>query len=1285
MLKQKSFSEVMAFNHWQLRGLLCILVFSLAASNYKVVFIGHLKVQDQESSFKTIDDFLENDRVENFTSIVLLDGVTNISTTLSISKVHDVSITGNDTRVYCLGNNSGLVFRLASNIQIIGVSFLNCGSVQDSTSTDFRIPSGSATLHLKSALYFHYCTNISITSATFENNTGIAVVIYDSKGTIVISECTFRGNKVAAEDRERIGGGGGVHIEITSCPVGFADSCNVSQYGVDVDNSLYVIQHCAFTENIGSTLLSAVSSYISLEPGHKQGLGRGGGLYTKIGRSAFNISVTISDCSFTRNNAVFGGGVFVIMENSARNNTVTVEDCNVTDNVARESGGGVYMLYASRSPEMRNNIYSATGITFKNNSAKYHGGMFFMNVFKGTGRYNNMQMSRCDWIENSAFYGAALGVVSRSGISYEDQTIELDSCSFSRNIIVPQRYTIDYVVHSLNKRAVVSVSFEYLSFRGNVTFEDNIGSALWVMDSVVKFLPSTFVLFANNCGHQGGAIGLIGNSLMLVNSDSQFHFQNNTAVVHGGAMFLKSHDERNPYSIASAACPLQFEGEYAKREGNVSFYFVNNTAGVSGNSIYFTTLDSCVYLCTHNTSTVLNVTNVFKCIGELHYNGSSKDEFSTFNYNFRIAPNTSYMTNGTILAVPGRLFELSVGVVDQLNNLLDAVYIAEIDPLNGSSAIYVDQASKCVSDSMLRVYGSPNSRGVLKLVNKGFFRFSVELNITLLPCPPAYESKFTTVNNVPVQSCECIVINSNLYQGIYCGNDADELRAYLIHGYWAGYVSNTNTAVQGSDNFFISLCPTGFCDYYNKTEFKRHYLIPSMTSLEVSKQQMEDFVCGLQRRGVLCGECRPNWSVYFHSPEYRCYPDKLCSMGWLFYIVSELMPLTILFVSVILFDISFTSGSISGFILFAQTADLLIIFTRRYDSSSLIDVFTSICEVIYSFFNLNFFGINSLSYCLLRGGNALDIIALKFVTIVYAVVLVAITILVMKRTRKCSAKFTRNGTMTHGLSAFLILCYAQCVQVSIRLLLATRLYSANSSQLRVHYNGEIISFSLRHLPYALPALLCLVLIVIPPPVILLWHPLGKYLLSRCGLGESVLVRAIDKVLLVDKLKPVLDSFQSCFKDSCRYFAGVHFIYRLSLFTTLLFGRDTQFYIWILVHSSVMLLAHATIQPYKRKLHNMVDGLLFANLLFINIISLSTDMKLKSDDRNVERYILIASIFQLFLISIPIIGAIGCCIFCIVRFIRRNRSKPDEDTDLDFSYRLVRSDSNEISMRELKHD
>ena len=180
------------------------------------------------------------------------------------------------------------------------------------------------------------------------------------------------------------------------------------------------------------------------------------------------------------------------------------------------------------------------------------------------------------------------------------------------------------------------------------------------------------------------------------------------------------------------------------------------------------------------------------------------------------------------------------------------------------------------------------------------------------------------------------------FLGDPCGCKESEMlkcideRAYVIHGYWVGECAN-GTLCTGS-------CPYGFCSYNGST----YHILPRTVS------DLDEYICGDTRTGVLCGECRDNYSVSYHSYSYACTPNDYCRYGWLLYIVSELLPLIIFFIIVVVFNISFTSGAINSFILFAQLQDTLAIHGggKIYSSSS---HFISISEFVYRFFNFEFF------------------------------------------------------------------------------------------------------------------------------------------------------------------------------------------------------------------------------------------------------------------------------------------------------------------------------------------
>jgi len=144
-------------------------------------------------------------------------------------------------------------------------------------------------------------------------------------------------------------------------------------------------------------------------------------------------------------------------------------------------------------------------------------------------------------------------------------------------------------------------------------------------------------------------------------------------------------------------------------------------------------------------------------------------------------------------------------------------------------------------------------------------------------------------------------------------------------------------------------------------------------------------------------------------------------MGLLFYMMSELLPLTVLFLLIMFLNIRFTSGAINGFILFAQVLDSLSIDANgAIQFPPVIDFLTKCHQFIYRLFNLDFFSTDRLSFCLWEGATVLDAMAMKYVTITFALGLVFCTVLALN-TWRCRRFFsslkrrTLKGAVIHAM------------------------------------------------------------------------------------------------------------------------------------------------------------------------------------------------------------------------------------------------------------------------------
>ena len=116
------------------------------------------------------------------------------------------------------------------------------------------------------------------------------------------------------------------------------------------------------------------------------------------------------------------------------------------------------------------------------------------------------------------------------------------------------------------------------------------------------------------------------------------------------------------------------------------------------------------------------------------------------------------------------------------------------------------------------------------------------------------------------------------------------------------------------------------------------------------------YICNANRTGMICGLCKEYHSAYYHSTSFYCGSNDLCHLGWLFYILSEIIPVTTLFLVVIVFNISFTSRPLNGVIFFIQMIDTLKINAENiiwFDRP--LYTLAQVYQFVFRMFSLNFF------------------------------------------------------------------------------------------------------------------------------------------------------------------------------------------------------------------------------------------------------------------------------------------------------------------------------------------
>ena len=150
-----------------------------------------------------------------------------------------------------------------------------------------------------------------------------------------------------------------------------------------------------------------------------------------------------------------------------------------------------------------------------------------------------------------------------------------------------------------------------------------------------------------------------------------------------------------------------------------------------------------------------------------------------------------------------------------------------------------------------------------------------------------------------------------------------------------------------------------------------------------------------------------------------------------------------------------------------------------------------------------------------------------------------------------------------------------------------------------------------------------------------------------------IVDYISQKFSFNKFKPVFDSIQGCFKDNFRFFASLYFLYRWMVLIIYMTTRGFSAYFTAVGGAFLLILTvHTVCQPYIKRAHNIINTLLFANLVLISSLSFFNYYRSRSQ-RDIERGgTIFPATVQLVLIYLPLVVM---CVY-IVMILCKNIEK-----------------------------
>ena len=1147
---------------------------------------------------------------------------------------------GSDNTVIMCDSNAGLAFINMSNITIVNLTLKECGAWRNSTTQN---GTENFTFKFRCGLYFLDCSDVIMYDVIVTDSPGTGVMMYDTLGTVTIANSQFIRNRVPTDYVESVPGGGGVYIEFSHCK---PNTINFTACSPAVlANANYTIINSTYTYNNGTTVKQESTSYISSVEGSHQQFGRGGAISVFFKGLCENNTINVIDCHIEHNEAVWGGGLLVDVLDSAKNNRVVVKSVNFSNNSCPfdvTTGGGAIRIHYFTQLQLPNNTVIIMHSTFCYNSA-YYGGGFSMTTHRETGEFNvsnRVIFQNCTWQRNVARVGSAVDLSPSAFVAaFEGQLVVpmFVNCSFIQN---SNSYTTNNV-HSVGLGCLNSDEIP-MEFYNENYFIENDGTALSVLDAVVDFKNNSSAVFYRNKGLRGGAIALLGRTILRVFPSTRLLFEENMATDKGGAIYFISLGIRDVINFRK--CFIQYHDyTLSPFEWETNFTFINNTSPNPGHAIYCTTLIPCSWSFISNSFVILPETlhQTFRWNNTFTYANDDDDAIAT-------DPASTEVTTDTLSFAPGQSYNLNLSITDDVGISRQTVLFAHSP---NDSIVRVANTSTYISNNLIEVTGSQDRQFQLDFQSITTRVLSFSLNATLARCPPG----FYLPKTIPVSQskCRCSIYDANeKYNEIpYC--DEGSLQAFIQSQFWAGYIRDDSVLVVGR-------CPPGYC----LSNGSRQIPLPT----EASNEKLDELICSPNNReGVLCGRCKSGYSVYTNSKFYQCGHCNVQS-GIAVIIFAKYVPLVIFLIAIIFLDINLASGQLNTFVFFSQMLPSLNLYAGgQIPISDVAKPFVQIYQFCYGVFNLQYFeSLDSFpGVCMVKSRSALTSVALDYISAACPLIIIFIVWSIMYTSDHCgrrnavgkvvncfrsiykrvkpNKKVSLSESFFRGFVTFLVLSYTKVTLVTFNLLNAAYLPGPGGKRydIVVNLDGTLAYFGRGHLPYAIPAILVLIFIVLLPLVIIAMYPRTC---TRLGID-------------IHKIIPLFDTLNGAFKHNCYYFALLYFVYRLSLVAIFSFTPEVhQQYVLQQTLSIAILVFHLIKRPYKENMHNIVDLCLLA--LIPTVLGISFfQLFIVITSNTINQF---AMAVQIMLLYLPLVYLVTIIAYKLYRW--RRPHKTDDGTD-----------------------
>ena len=722
----------------------------------------------------------------------------------------------------------------------------------------------------------------------------------------------------------------------------------------------------------------------------------------------------------------------------------------------------------------------------------------------------------------------------------------------------------------------------------NSHYYNNSGSVFEVIDT--NIILDGNVLFEGNRGERGAVFKLYGSSTFHLNNGLRAIFINNIAHTKGGAIYEQDEDyiyktiKQCTFQVLS---PLPNISEY-----NISMVFINNTAGLSGSSIFSTNLYNCY----------INKSYITPQNAEDYYNTIFKftsSEITPLNLS-TLSSRSCFCMNKTCLHVfnvkpiyPGQTLHISMAARDVMNNpayTTVSLTLAESKTLLPLSSWYIsphdenqvllesyqctlvnftvykrDTHSKTIDNTILVVSSADNS-------------MLLHVNIKLLDyCPLGFELNTTT------GTCQCSSVIKELgLVGDY--KPICQIISYSLatitkpfdSAAWAGLMNITNGTNQ-TTVFGVALTCYEFCNV------NQDYTMFLMDGSDVLIADPNNYLvnhlplCPPTKTGPLCSTCTTvngiKYSVVFGSSE--C---KQCSNWWLLTIILYAVAGPLFIYLLFALKLTLTTGTLNGIIFYAQVIG--VIDVKISSSQYVISSMYLSAHVFLSMLNLNL----GFPLCFYNGMTELWKAGLSLLFPLYLLTIVVVLIILSRYSLRLSNRIAHSSVQV--LVTVVHISFTSMFTAISNIVTPINIYTNDTSNpiLKVWYRDGTVEYGKgAHL------ILMILTLVVVGPILLSYMTIlvaGRPLMRVGKLREYI--------------RPVYEAIHGPFKHNKEFFFTTRLLLLVFLYTLYILFKTSDIYKGFVIGIPTVAI-YMTIEAYCRPFYKMWVNLLDLFIMWNYII------------------------------------------------------------------------------------